>query len=346
MSRLLYHSRPGNASPKRIAYAPVSHLVPRPRKRRACFEQLEERRALASVTLGPSAVAQDDRSAPAQFEAAAFPRVVQLSAVSLAPEVAPGNSAALPALRLSRPQEPLLVLPGADGRPVAASIDRIQATAGIETNVKLSPEPGETSHRAVVGRPIVTGQLSPGRMSATEVKPLGSRPPGAAPEALRPSPAGVVTNAAAPDARAALASAGDANTRNRADLSPTPRKSTASTERSSVDYSAFGNPSPSLTRDDTAATDLLLGRHRRATASTDAAPPADSAAYLSNAQTVIFAAAAVATALVLPGIVSEIRRRRKRTLPQFAREPKPDVATSEGLKNQASKPYPLREKAG
>jgi hypothetical protein len=363
MPRLLYHSRPGNASPKRTN-APVSHLVSRPKKRRACFEQLEERRALASVTLGPAAVVQTgDRSAQAQFEAAAFPRVMQLHAdVSVAPNATSGSSATLPALRLSRPQEPLLVLPGADGRPVATSIDRIQATGGIETNVKLIPEPGATSHRAAVGWSSIAGQLGPSRMSATEVKPIGPRESatrlqGGALETLQPSPANVITKQAAdPDARAAVASAGDANTKNQANLAPTPRKPTASTERPSVDYSAFGNQPRSWTSDEVDATDLLLGSPRRSqassvsasseTASPDKSQPVDGAAYLSNAQTVIFAAAAVATALVLPGIVSEIRRRRKRTLPHFAREPKPDAAIAEGLKNPASKPYRLREKAG
>lgn len=358
MSRLMFHSRPQGASPKRTSYASASHLVAQARDlryRRACFEQLEERRALATVSLGTGSTPQSvDHGPLAQFEAAAFPRVIQINAnVSLATDESTGSSAALPSLRPTRQPEPRLVLPSADGRPVAASIDRIQATAGIETNVQLNQKtPTETGHRAAVVLPTIIGQTSASRVPATEVKPIGqSSPatplPGRSEVSARALPANVdAKRIPPPGARANVADTGNMATTNRADPAPPKHTAGSSSERPPVDYTPFESQSPSLTRDDAEAADLLFKRPRRSTASSPTEPSADSRDYLSNTQTVIFAAAAVATALVLPGIVSEIRRRRKRTLPQFAREPQRAAQTPERPMDQAAATYPIREKAG
>jgi hypothetical protein len=131
--------------------------------------------------------------------------------------------------------------------------------------------------------------------------------------------------------------------KNATDLLPPQRKSTAAqTERPAIKYSASDLPSSPLTTDNSDATDLLLKTPRRSNDSNQTTPPADGREYVSNVQTIIFAAAAVATALVLPGIVSEIRRRRKRMLPQI---PRADQRPDEAAKDNAAT-LPIREKAG
>jgi hypothetical protein len=358
MSRLSFHSRPQGASPKRTSYAPASHFVAQARDRRyrrACFELLEERRALATVSLGTGSTPQlVDRAPLAQFEAAAFPRVIQINAnLSLATDESPVSSAAFSSLRPTRQQEPRLVLPSADGRPVSASIDRIQATAGIKTNVQLyHKNPAETGHRATVIPPTINPQASTSRAPATEVKPIGralpATPlPGRSEITATPFPANVdAKRVPPPGARANVADTGNVAATNRSDPAPPKRTFSSSTDRPTVDYTPFESQSSSLTRDDAEATDLLFKRPRRVTASSRTVPSEDSRDYLSNTQTVIFAAAAAATALVLPGIVSEIRRRRKRTLPQFARDALRTTQTSERPMDQAASTYSIREKAG
>jgi hypothetical protein len=111
-------------------------------------------------------------------------------------------------------------------------------------------------------------------------------------------------------------------------------------------YTTFESQSGTSRPEDSDAADLLYSSRRRLITSSQAEASDDAPEYLSNAQTVIFAAAAVATALVLPGIVSEIRRRRNRTLPQFARETPQPLQSPERLSEQAAAKYPIREKAG
>jgi hypothetical protein len=50
--------------------------------------------------------------------------------------------------------------------------------------------------------------------------------------------------------------------------------------------------------------------------------------------------------LVLPGIVSEIRRRRTRTLPQIARAAQPPNHTAEEPCEPGATTYSFRERAG
>jgi hypothetical protein len=357
MPRLPFNCRPRGASPRRLAYAPAPDRASQSsdfRYRRAGFEQLEERRALAAVTFVAGSTVQSDGSGPlTQFEAAVFPRVIQLDAnLDLTPDAAPGSTAALPVLRLTGQQDPILVLPSADGRPVATSIDRIQATSGVQTNVKLRQAlPGEPVRRDV-DRPIIAGQANSIRLPPTDIKPSDrSAPAMAAPrrieDALQPAPANVDAKSTTSHyARAAVADTGNATARSQAELVAPVRNSTASTASRSLDYSTLEVQSSAVTSDEADASDLLFRSRARSQAPPPMAPAADGREYLSNTQTLIFAAAALATGLVLPGIVSEIRRRRKRTLPQFARAPQPPMHNAEESYEQGATTYTIRERAG
>jgi hypothetical protein len=326
------------------------------RYRRASFEQLEERRALATVTLGVGAVVPSGiGSAMTQFEAAAFPRVIQLDTdVRLTlPEasITPDGSSSI--LGLTRQQEPLLVLPSVDGRPVAASIDRIQATAGVETNVKLRQElPGEGGNRATYDTPSMVRQTGSVPAPPADVKPIGrfvSPSPAVTRRevTLQPSPGNADVKLPSPqDARAAVAVGDSAPVNSRSNFATPERKSIQSNEKPPVDDSAFAGRSLQLPADDFGATELLLKRPGRSSPVDTASPKADGREYLSGVQTMIFASAAIATALVLPGIISEIRRRRKHTLPLVARAPLRSTETADELSDDAATTLPIREKAG
>jgi hypothetical protein len=360
MPRLLYHSRPHGTSRKPRISARASSQPRDMRYRRACFEQLEDRRALATVPLDGGSTAQAADSSPlAQFEAAAFPRMIQLNtALGLTPVGARADAtASAAALQLTRQQQPLLVVPSADGRPVAASIDRSQATTAIETNVRLRQEsPVVPGNRTALDTPNVVRETGPTRWPPAAVKPIGRYLP-PTPSAtrsevtLRPLPGnGDAKHLVPQDARTAVAEAQSATSGKQAELAPPQRKFTPPAKTTSTNYSAVDSSPSSLKSDDLSATDLLYGSPRRSTApartaASEPATPAEGREYLSNVQTVIFAAAAVATALVLPGIVSEIRRRKKRVLPLIARAQRSTQMADEQIDQDAAT-LPIREKAG
>ena len=98
----------------------------------------------APVTLAGGPVTQSNDSGPlAHFEATVFPQVVQLkTSLDLTPAEPRSRTVDLvPSLLLTRQQDPVRVLPLANSRSVASSIDRIQAAASVETNVNLRPGP-------------------------------------------------------------------------------------------------------------------------------------------------------------------------------------------------------------
>jgi hypothetical protein len=358
MPRLPFYSRPHGASPRRLNYAPAAHRASQSsdsRYRRTCFEQLEERRALATITFAARSTDQSDGGGSlARFEAAVFPRVIQVHAnLDLAPDESRRSTAASPSLRLTRQQDPLLELPSANGRPVVASIDRIQAT-GIEANVKLrKASPGEPDRRTPEDRPIIVGQANSSRLPSADIQPIGRSAAAAMPlprraeDTLRPAPANLVAKTTtSQQARVAVADAEHATASQHSQLAAPARTRVASNQRDSIDYSAFEAQSSAVTGDNADATELLFRSRERSQAPPPTVPAADGRDYLSGTQTLIFATAAVATALVLPGIVSEIRRHRKQALPQFARAGQPPTDDAEDSYEPGATTYTIRERAG
>ena len=310
---------------------------------------------MATVTLGAGAFGQaGDPNPLPYFEAAAFPRVVQITTeVNITQGESAAASAMFSPLRQARQQVPQLVLPGADGRPVATSIDRIQATAGITTKVKLQSDLSSGArHRAELTRPMIADQASSSRAQSADANVIGqstAAAPAPLPReaTLRQSSTDIVTKKVPPPGlQAAVSSSGAGTNDRRTDPAPSPRGSKSSIENPFAAYTTVESQPRISRHEDSDAADLLYSSRRRLITSSQAEASDDAPEYLSNAQTVIFAAAAVATALVLPGIVSEIRRRRNRTLPQFARETPPPLQSPERLSEQAAAKYPIREKAG
>jgi hypothetical protein len=235
---------------------------------------------------------------------------------------------------------------------VAASIDRIQATAGVETNVKLRQEsPGERGNHAAYDKPSMIRQTGSVPPPPADVKPIGrfarSTPPGTHEVTVQPLPGNAHAKLpSAQNARANGASADSAPVNSRSNLATPPRTSIQSNEKPPVEYSAIASRSSPSPADDFGATELLLKRPGRSDPDNSTSPKADGREYLSGMQTMIFASAAIATALVLPGIISEIRRRRKQTLPLVARAPLRSTETADELNDDAATTLPIREKAG
>jgi hypothetical protein len=152
--------------------------------RRAVVEQLEDRRALDAAAVASGLQVQFDGADSGQIEFATFSR--PLVNEGFKPWLtATGKDASMSRLRLSTDQAPILSLRPPGSQPIAISIDRIQATAGVETSVELRRPTVEATIGRQTQPPLTpTAGDSIGR-SAGENSGVGSQSRGSVPIAER-----------------------------------------------------------------------------------------------------------------------------------------------------------------